>query len=130
MFGISWSEMAVISVLALIIIGPKDLPKILRTIGQWTSKAQRLAAEFRRGIDQMAKEAGVDDVKRQVQGVASLHPANQVKKAVLGTGTATSTAAPPKTDAAPATARSNGAAEPSEAPKPAEPEGPARATGT
>lgn len=121
--------MAVISVLALIVIGPKDLPRILRTIGQWTSKAQRLAAEFRRGIDQMAKEAGVDDVKRQIQGVASLHPANQVKKAVLGTGAVASTAASAKADAGTATVKSNGTAEPSDAPKSVESEGTTRATG-
>ncbi|MBM3584826.1 MAG: twin-arginine translocase subunit TatB [Alphaproteobacteria bacterium] len=103
MFGISWYEMAVISVIALIVIGPKDLPRILRTLGQWMGKAQRLANEFRRGLDQMAKESGVDEVKRQVEKAASLHPANQVKKAVLGTGTAASAPA-----ASPAPAPTNG----------------------
>jgi sec-independent protein translocase protein TatB len=100
MFGISWYEMAVISVVALIVIGPKDLPRILRTLGQWMGKAQRLANEFRRGLDQMAKESGVDEVKRQVEKAASLHPANQVKKAVLGAAATTAAPAAPATAAA------------------------------
>ena len=88
---VGFFELVVIAVIALIVVGPKDLPRLLRTFGQWMGKAQRLANEFRRGLDQMAKESGVDDVKRQVEAVASLHPANQVKKAVLGTGAATPT---------------------------------------
>ncbi len=124
MFGISGYEAIVIGIIALIVIGPKDLPKILRTIGQWMSKAQRLANEFRRGIDQMAKESGVDDLKRQVEKVASLHPANQVKKAVFGTGASTPVAPPVATGAA--ATKTNGAAS-----EPAAPAAdPPRATGT
>ncbi len=110
--------MAVIVVLALIVIGPKDLPRILRTLGQWMGKARRLANEFQRGMDQLAREAGVDDLKRQVQGVASLNPTTQIKKAVFGGATEKPTPEP-----AQASAKSNGelrAAAPG-APGPAEP---------
>lgn len=131
MFGISWYEMAVISVIALIVIGPKDLPRILRMLGQWMGKAQRLANEFRRGLDQMAKESGVDDIKRQVEKAASLHPANQVKKAVLGGGATAPASAGGSATAAttPAPApKSNGADEPATAA--AAVVEPPRATGT
>ncbi|MEX2647490.1 MAG: Sec-independent protein translocase protein TatB [Alphaproteobacteria bacterium] len=127
MFGISGYEAIVIGIIALIVIGPKDLPKILRTVGHWMGKAQRLANEFRRGLDQMAKESGVDDVKRQVEKVASLHPANQVKKAVLGTGASTpATPTPPTVAIAPVATKTNGAAGEPAAP----PTDPTRATGT
>jgi sec-independent protein translocase protein TatB len=132
MFGISGYEAAVIAIVALIIIGPRDLPKILRVAGHWMGKAQRMANEFRRALDQMAKETGVDEVKRQVEKAASLHPANQVRKAVLGSGAsspaASSTASVPATPKA-ETPKANGAAEPS-APTPAGESGPSQATGT
>jgi sec-independent protein translocase protein TatB len=110
-FGISWSEMAVISVIALIVIGPKDLPRILRAIGHWTGKAQRMAAEFRRSLDQMAKESGVDEVRRSVQTAASFTPAGQVKKAIGAAVAGTNPTAPTT-----AAAKPNGHAEADAAP--------------
>ncbi|MDA0239891.1 MAG: Sec-independent protein translocase protein TatB, partial [Proteobacteria bacterium] len=47
MFDIGWTEIAIIGLVALIIIGPKDLPRVLRTLGQWTAKARGLTREFR-----------------------------------------------------------------------------------
>ena len=85
MFGISWPEMGVIAVVALIVIGPKDLPRVLRSVGQWMGKAQRLASDFRRALDQAAREAGVDEVKKAVETASSLTPAGQVKKALAST---------------------------------------------
>jgi sec-independent protein translocase protein TatB len=115
MLGISWSEMAVISVIALIVIGPKDLPRILRAVGHWTGKAQRMAAEFRRSLDQMAKESGVDDVRRTVQTAASFTPAGQVRKAigaaVAGANPTAPTSSPQTAEAGPAR-KPNGHAEP------------------
>ena len=57
MFDIGWSEMAVILMVALIVIGPKDLPRVARTIGKWTGKARAMAREFQRSLDDMAREA-------------------------------------------------------------------------
>jgi sec-independent protein translocase protein TatB len=66
MFDIGWFEMAVIGALLLVVVGPKDLPKVLRTVGYWMGKARSMAREFQRSLDQYAKEAELDDVKKSV----------------------------------------------------------------
>ncbi len=65
-FGIGSSELVIIAVIALIVIGPKDLPKVLRTIGQFTSKMRSMAREFQRHLDEATREAGLDEVKKDV----------------------------------------------------------------
>lgn len=70
MFDIGWDEMALVAVVALIVIGPKDLPGVLRTCGQWVRKARQLAGEFQRGVDDMVREAELHDLKHQVERVA------------------------------------------------------------
>jgi sec-independent protein translocase protein TatB len=67
MFDIAWSELALIGAVALIVIGPKDLPKVMRTAGQWARKARLLAGEFQRNVEDMIREAELDEVRRQVQ---------------------------------------------------------------
>jgi len=69
MFDMSWGEMMVIGAVALIVIGPKDLPKVLRTIGQTTAKVRRMASEFQAQFNEALREAELDDVKCQIQGV-------------------------------------------------------------
>ena len=64
MFDIGWSEMMVIAVIALIIIGPKDLPRVLRSVGHWSRKARALAREFQSGVDEMIREADLEDAKK------------------------------------------------------------------
>lgn len=82
MFDIGWSEMVVIALLTLIVIGPKELPRVLRTVGQWVRKAQSLAREFQRGLDDMAREADLEDAKKLLDSGRSL--ANP-KKMVMDT---------------------------------------------
>ncbi len=67
MFDIGWSELLVIGVVALIIVGPKELPKLFRTVGQFVGKARGMAREFQRAMDRAADEAGVKDVKETFQ---------------------------------------------------------------
>ena len=64
MFDLGWFEMAVIGALLLVVVGPKDLPKVLRTAGYWMGKARSMARDFQRSLDQYAKEAELDDVKK------------------------------------------------------------------
>jgi sec-independent protein translocase protein TatB len=66
MFDFAWSELALIAVVALVVIGPKDLPRVLRTTGQWVRKARAIAREFQSSLDQMVREAELDDVKRDI----------------------------------------------------------------
>jgi sec-independent protein translocase protein TatB len=65
----SWGEIMVIGAVALIVIGPKDLPKALRTVGQMTGKVRRMAAEFQGQFNEAIREAELDEVKKQLQGV-------------------------------------------------------------
>ena len=67
MFDIGWTEMAVIALVVIIFIGPKELPAVLRTLGQWVSKARAMAREFQDGLEDMAREAGIDEVKREIE---------------------------------------------------------------
>ena len=65
MFDIGWGELLVIAVVALVVIGPKDLPYALRTLGQWASKARALAREFQNHVDDLIRESEVSDMKRE-----------------------------------------------------------------
>jgi sec-independent protein translocase protein TatB len=69
MLDMSWGEVMVIGAVALIVIGPKDLPKALRTVGQMTGKIRRMASEFQGQFNDAIREAELDEVKRQIQGV-------------------------------------------------------------
>jgi sec-independent protein translocase protein TatB len=66
MFDIGWSEIVVIGVVALIVIGPKELPGVLRAIGQWTTKIRRMAGEFQSQFQEAMREAEMADLKKEV----------------------------------------------------------------
>ncbi|MEZ5933396.1 MAG: Sec-independent protein translocase protein TatB [Alphaproteobacteria bacterium] len=82
MFDIGWSEMAVIMLLALIVIGPKDLPRVARTVGQWVRKGRMLAREFQSSLEEMAKEADLDDVKKEIEKVGRTDLKKTIEKTV------------------------------------------------
>src|SRR5262249_22112651 len=67
----SWAHMAVVAVVALIAIGPKDLPVALRTIGKFVSKAKSMAREFQTNVDDMIRESELDEIKKQIESVQS-----------------------------------------------------------
>jgi len=69
MFDIAWSEMVLIGAVALVVIGPKDLPKALRTVGQTVGKIRRMAAEFQGQFNEAMREAELADLKKQVEDV-------------------------------------------------------------
>lgn len=71
MFDIGWTELMVIGIVALIVIGPKDLPEMFRTLGRFTAKAKGMAREFSRAMDQAANEAGVKDVAADLRKATS-----------------------------------------------------------
>jgi sec-independent protein translocase protein TatB len=66
MFDIGWDEMALIAAVSLIVIGPKDLPVVLRQVGRWTRKARLMASDFQRGFDDMVRESELNEVKQQI----------------------------------------------------------------
>ena len=78
--------MAVVAVIALIIIGPKDLPRILRYAGKWAGKARRMAREFQRNFDDMVRESELDEVKKTVESASSFDPVKDIGNSIDPTG--------------------------------------------
>ncbi|HTE75753.1 MAG TPA: Sec-independent protein translocase protein TatB, partial [Xanthobacteraceae bacterium] len=70
MFDISWTEFLLIGIVALIVIGPKELPAVMRGLGQWTRKIRSLAADFQNQFHEAMREAEMADLKKQVDDVA------------------------------------------------------------
>ena len=71
MFDIGWSELLVIGVVALVVIGPKELPGVLRSVGFWIGKARRMAGEFQSQFQEAMREAEVADLKKEFDELAS-----------------------------------------------------------
>ncbi|KTS32767.1 hypothetical protein NS228_07800 [Methylobacterium indicum] len=69
MFDMSWGEVMLIGGVALVVIGPKDLPRALRTVGQVTGRLKRMAGEFQSQFSEAMREAELDDVRREVEGI-------------------------------------------------------------
>ena len=71
MFGLGWGEMVVIGIVALIAIGPKELPTVLRTLGQWMGKVRRMANEFQGQFQEALREAEFADLKKHADDISS-----------------------------------------------------------
>jgi sec-independent protein translocase protein TatB len=82
MFDISWAHLAVIAAVALVVIGPKDLPRVLRTAGQWMARARAVAREFQNSLDQMVREAELDDVRKQVQAATDVNIGHEIERSI------------------------------------------------
>jgi sec-independent protein translocase protein TatB len=67
MFGFAWSEILLIGAVALVVIGPKDLPRVMRTAGQWSRKLRVLAGDFQRHIDDMVRQSELDEARREAE---------------------------------------------------------------
>ncbi len=87
MFDIGWMEMLVIAVVAILVIGPKDLPKVLHTVGQWMARARSVARNFQDQMEEMARQSGVDDVRKEISNsIHGFDPAARLKNAIDPTG--------------------------------------------
>ncbi|MGH6860915.1 MAG: Sec-independent protein translocase protein TatB, partial [Phyllobacterium sp.] len=80
MFEVGWSELLVIAIVLIVVVGPKDLPKMLRAFGKATTKFRATAGEFRRQFDEALKEAELDDVRDIINDAKSLDPRNDIRK--------------------------------------------------
>ena len=93
MFGVDTSELAVVAILALIFIGPKDLPKVMRTVGYWVGRVRGMARHFTSGIENMVREAELEEMEKnwreENERIMRLHPANALYPDPTGTPDAT-----------------------------------------
>jgi sec-independent protein translocase protein TatB len=86
MFDIGWSEMAIIALVALLVFGPKELPNALRTGAKWMKTARKLAREFQSSVDQLVKEAELEEAKKLVTDVQTGGIGRAIEKTVDPTG--------------------------------------------
>src|SRR5689334_17883079 len=88
MFDIAWSELLVIIVVALIVVGPKDLPRLMRTAGQWAGRARAMADQFRRSFDDIARQSELDELRAEVNRLTEtkIDPQAEIETAMYPTG--------------------------------------------
>lgn len=67
--SLGFNEIVILGILALVVVGPKDLPLLFRKLGQWTAKLRGMAQEFRTGFDELARQAELDELKREVDAL-------------------------------------------------------------
>ena len=89
MFDLSWGEMGIIAVVALVVLGPKELPNALRTVSGLMKNARKLAGEFQSGVNEIIREADLEEARKKLTEVQSLNKnqiQNAIEKAVDPTG--------------------------------------------
>lgn len=80
--GFGGGELFVLALLAIIIVGPKDLPKLMRTVGRVVGQARSMAKDFQRSFDEMGREAELGDLRKEIEDLKSANPMNEVRKEV------------------------------------------------
>lgn len=82
MFDIGWVEMMVVIVVLIIVIGPKDLPVVLHTMGRWVARARAMARSFQDSIEDMARESGLDEIRDEARSIRDFRLDEEVEKAI------------------------------------------------
>ncbi|WP_366656416.1 Sec-independent protein translocase protein TatB [Fodinicurvata sp. EGI_FJ10296] len=89
MFDIGWPELMIVMIVALIVIGPKDLPKALRQLGKWVGAARRMSSEFHKHVDDIVRETELEDVKRGIDKARSVNIKRELEKQIDPDGSLT-----------------------------------------
>ncbi|TCR92637.1 Sec-independent protein translocase protein TatB [Rhizobium sp. BK376] len=82
MFDVGWSELLIIAVVLIVVVGPKDLPPMLRAFGKMTARARKVAGEFRAQFDEALREAELDDVRQTISDAQKLNPVHSLREAM------------------------------------------------
>jgi sec-independent protein translocase protein TatB len=82
MFDIGWTELLVIAVVLIVVVGPKDLPPMLRAFGKMTANFRKMAGEFRTQFDEALRESEMDDVRKTISDAQRLNPTNALRDAI------------------------------------------------
>jgi sec-independent protein translocase protein TatB len=86
MFDFAWSEIALIAVVALIAIGPKDMPVAIRAMTGWIKKARRMAAEFQTHVDEMVREADLSEIRQSINEIRNFDIKGELEKTIDADG--------------------------------------------
>src|SRR3990172_6795193 len=82
MFDIGWSELLVIAVVAIVVVGPKDLPKLMRGFGHYAGKLRRAASDFERQFEEAMRESEVEEMKKDLESVRGENPSLDLKVSI------------------------------------------------
>ena len=86
MLDIGWVELSIIALITILVVGPKEIPRVLRTVTQVVRKLRSMASEFQSGIDELAREAELDDLKKDVEKTATRDFAGELENTIDPTG--------------------------------------------
>jgi sec-independent protein translocase protein TatB len=90
----SWSHIVILLAVALIVVGPKDLPRLMHMAGKWAGKARAMANEFRKSFDEMARQAELDELRKEIEDLKKNNPITEMANSINEVGTAMSETAP------------------------------------
>jgi sec-independent protein translocase protein TatB len=79
MFDLSWSHILIFLVVALVVVGPKDMPRLLRMAGQWMGRARSMANEFRKSFDEMARQSELDELRSEIENLRRERPLSELE---------------------------------------------------
>ena len=82
MFDIGWTELLIIAVVAILVVGPKDLPRLLRSLGKYASKLKQTANEFKSQIDDAMRDSELADIRSEVDSLKDMNPVNKIKESI------------------------------------------------
>lgn len=89
MLDIGWPELLIVALVTIMVVGPKELPRVLRTVTQMMRKVRAMASEFQSGIDDLAREAELDDLKKDIEKTASTDLAGELENQIDPAGEVT-----------------------------------------
>jgi sec-independent protein translocase protein TatB len=102
MFDLSWSHILIVLIVALVVVGPKDLPKLMRIVGRWVAKARTMADQFRKSFDEMARQSELDELRQEIEALRTQRPLadiqNTLHQSILPPDPMPSALEPPKTE--------------------------------
>ena len=78
MLDFSWSHILIVLIVALVVVGPKDLPRLMRMMGQWVGKARRMAEQFRASFDEMARQGELDELRAEIDALRKERLSNSI----------------------------------------------------
>jgi sec-independent protein translocase protein TatB len=79
---LSWSHIFLVLIVALVVVGPKDLPKMMRMVGRWTGKAREMAGQLRRSFDEMARQSELDELRQEIESLRRQKPLAEVESSL------------------------------------------------
>ena len=80
----SWQHLSILLVVALVVVGPKDLPRLMNMLGKWAAKARNMAGEFRRSFDEMARESELSELRQEIDNLKKNNPVTDLANSMTG----------------------------------------------